>query len=153
MRAIRLPRYLSVIIQLGFLFAYLVMVGLPVSCVRAAVMAGVGLLSFASHKRSYALSSLGAAIISLLVLDPSASNSVSFGLSALSTLGIVLFSPLLCSWIPDVGKRVKSYVAEPFVMTLSALLLTFPLSMSSFSQFAIISPISNIVAVPFVTVI
>lgn len=38
-------------------------------------------------------------------------------------------------------------------MTLSALLLTFPLSMSSFSQFAIISPISNIVAVPFVTVI
>lgn len=39
MRAIRLPRYLSVIIQLGFLFAYLIMVGLPVSCVRAAVMA------------------------------------------------------------------------------------------------------------------
>lgn len=153
MRAIRLPRYLSVIIQLGFLFAYLVMVGLPVSCVRAAVMAGAGLLSFASHKRSYALSSLGAAIISLLVLDPSATTSVSFGLSALSTLGIVLFSPLLCSWIPDVGKRVKSYVAEPFVMTLSALLLTFPLSMSSFSQFAIISPISNIVAVPFVTVV
>ena len=88
-----------------------------------------------------------------MVLDPSASTSVSFGLSALSTLGIVLFSPLLCSWIPDVGKRVKSYVAEPFVMTLSALLLTFPLSMSSFSQFAIISPISNIVAVPFVTVV
>lgn len=152
-RALRLPRHLSVVIQLGFLFAYLVMVGLPISCIRAAVMAGVSLLSFASHKRSYALSSLGAAIIALLVLDPSASNSVSFGLSALSTLGIIMFSPLLCSWIPNVGNRLKSYVAEPFAMTLSALLLTFPLSMWSFSQFAIISPISNIVAVPLVTVV
>lgn len=152
-RAIRLPRTLSVCIQLGFLFAYLVIVGFPVSCIRAAVMAGVGLLSFVSHKRSYALSSLGAAIIALMVLDPSASSSVSFALSALSTLGIIVFSPLLCSWIPSVGKRFHALAVEPFSLTFSALILTFPLSMCTFSQFAIISPFSNIVAVPLVTVV
>lgn len=153
MRTIRLPRTLSVCIQVGFLFAYLVIVGFPVSCIRAAVMAGVGLLSFASRKRSYALSSLGAAIIALMVIDPSASNSVSFGLSALSTLGIILFSPLLCSWIPSVGKRFDALVAEPFSLTISALILTFPISMCAFSQFTIISPFSNIAAVPLVTAV
>lgn len=39
-RAIRLPRTLSICIQVGFLFTYLVIVGFPVSCIRAAVMAG-----------------------------------------------------------------------------------------------------------------
>ena len=37
-------------------------------------------------------------------------------------------------------------------MTCAALLLTFPLSISCFSQFSLVSPLSNILAVPLVTV-
>lgn len=151
-KALRAPRALSLFLQLGFLIVYLIMVGLPISCIRAALMASVGLLSFAPGKRSYALSSLGVAIIALLSSDPFAAFSVSFGLSALSTLGIILFAYKICSWLPFIGRRFDALVTEPLAMTCAALLLTFPLSVSSFSQFSVISPISNVVAVPLVTV-
>ena len=150
-KALRVPRRISGAVQLVFLAGYLIMVGFPISCIRAAVMAAVSLLSFAFSKRSYALGSLGTAIIVLLLLDSSTAFSLSFALSALSTLGIILFTAKFCSWFPDAGKRVKSLLFEPFAMTCAALLATFPLSVSSFSQFSLVSPLSNIVAGPIVT--
>ena len=138
-------------LQLLFLFLYLIMVGLPISCIRAALMTGIGLCSFLSMKRSYALSSLGAAVITMIALDASAAFSVSFGLSVLSTMGIVLFAPRLISWFPTKGKLATSLLVEPFAMTCAALITTFPLSISSFSQFSLVAPLSNILAVPFVT--
>lgn len=150
-RGLRLPKKLALIAQLSFLLLYLVMVGFPVSCLRAAVMSALAMFSFASHRRSYALSSLGVAAIVLIALDPSCANSLSFALSALSTLGIVLFTPLFVDWIPVAKKRLRSVLFEPFAMTIAALLMTFPLSIYAFSQFSVVSPISNIIAVPLVT--
>lgn len=151
-RALRIPRSTSFFLQVGFLLLYLIMVGLPVSCIRAAFMVLVGLLSIAPGKRSYALSSLGVTVLIMLMLDPYAAFSISFGLSALSTLGIVLFSQRFASWAPNAGRRFSALVVEPFAMTCAALLLTFPLSISCFSQFSLVSPLSNILAVPLVTV-
>lgn len=151
-RALRIPRSTSFFLQVGFLLLYLIMVGLPVSCIRAAFMVLVGLLSIAPGKRSYALSSLGVTVLIMLMLDPYAAFSISFGLSALSTLGIVLFSQRFASWAPNAGQRFSVLVVEPFAMTCAALLLTFPLSISCFSQFSLVSPLSNILAVPLVTV-
>ena len=151
LRTLRVPGRASNVVQLLFLMGYLVMVGFPVSCIRAAVMTAVGLFSFAFSKRSYALGSLGAAVIALLLLDVSAAFSISFALSALSTLGIILFTPKFISWMPQAGNRVESLILEPFAMTCAALLVTFPLSISSFSQFSLVSPVSNIIAAPLVT--
>ena len=151
-KATRVPKRPAIFLQLGLLFLYLVMVGFPVSCIRAAFMAGISIVSFSSARRSYALSSLGVTVIAMIALDSSAAFSISFGLSALSTLGIVLFTPLFCSWLPSLGKRFDSLIFEPFAMTCAALLLTFPLSIASFSQFSVVSPVSNIVAVPLITI-
>lgn len=150
-KALRTPKAPALFLQLSFLFLYLIMVGFPISCIRAALMAGAGLLAYVSSKRSYALSSLAVTIIVILAFDPSAAFSVSFGLSSLSTLGIILFTPRFCSWVTVSKGVASSMVVEPFAMTCAALITTFPLSITSFSQFSIISPLSNIVTVPLIT--
>ena len=151
LKVLRAPRRTACAVQFAFLAGYLVMVGFPISCIRAAIMSMIGLFSLAFSRRSYALGSLGATILVLLVLDASAAFSVSFALSALSTLGIVLFTPKFCSWLPNTGKWVESFVFEPLAMTCAAILVTFPLSVSSFSQFSLVSPISNVLAAPLIT--
>lgn len=151
LKVLRAPRRTACAVQLVFLAGYLVMVGFPISCIRAAIMSMIGLFSFAFSRRSYALGSLGVTILVLLTLDVSAAFSVSFALSALSTLGIVLFTPKFCSWLPNTGKWAESFAFEPLAMTCAAILVTFPLSISSFSQFSLVSPISNILAAPLIT--
>lgn len=153
LKALRLRKQLQVGIQLVFLFLYLAMVGFPVSCMRAAFMSGAALLSLASSRRSYSLSALGATCLVLIAMDTSAATSVSFGLSALSTLGIVVFMPLFSGWVTSASDAVNRYMLQPIAMTLAALLLTLPLSLTMFSQLPLISPISNVVASPLVSVV
>ncbi len=57
LRALRLPRVASRVLQLSFLAAYLVMVGMPISCMRAAAMAAVSVLAPAARRRTSASSS------------------------------------------------------------------------------------------------
>lgn len=153
LRFFRCSRKVSLALELAFLFLYLAAVGFPISCVRAALMTAVSLVSFMAFRRSHALSGLSCVILALVGLSPSVSCSVSFALSALSTLGILLFTPLLTSWFKRVPERCQRVVVEPLCLTLASLLMTFPLTMVVFSQFSLISPLANVLAVPFVTAI
>lgn len=153
LEALRLPYRARAAAQLAFVFVYVVMVGFPVSCLRAAFMSVVSMLSLVFKRRSHALSSLGVAIIVLVAFDPPAAVSLSFALSALSTLGIILFVPLFVSWAPAVSRRVRAWAVEPLALTLAATLTTFSLSVAQFAQFPLIAPISNVVATPLVTIV
>lgn len=153
LEALRLPQRIRVTLQVSFVCVYVVMVGFPVSCLRAALMSIASVLSLVFRRRSHALSSLGATIIVLISFDPSAAVSLSFSLSVLSTLGIVLFVPLIVSWCPVASRQVRAWILDPVVMTLAATLLTFPLSVSQFAQFPLVAPLSNVVASPFVTLV
>lgn len=153
LRLLHLPRKITYIVQIAFLFVYLVMVGFPIPCLRAACMSIVGLLAMFTIRRSHALSALGATTIVLLTLDPSSAFSVSFALSVLSTMGIVIYMPLFSMWVQVRAPVIRSSIVEPIAMTFAALLATFPLSIYCFAQFSLIAPISNAAAVPFVFII
>lgn len=153
LRLLHLPRKITYVVQIAFLFAYLVMVGFPISCLRAACMSIVGLLAMFTIRRSHALSALGATTIVLLALDPSSAFSISFALSVLSTMGIVIYMPLFSMWVQTGASVIRSVIVDPMAMTFAALLATFPLSIYCFAQFSLIAPISNVVAVPFVSII
>ncbi len=137
--------------QLCILFIYLAMVGFPISCIRAACMSAISLFALGGVHRSHALSSLGVVIIGMVCLIPSSAFSLSFLLSAFSTLGILLFMPLILSWFSSCSRGVKTWLLEPFSMTCSALLLTLPFSISSFSVVSLLAPLANVLATPLVT--
>ena len=84
-------------------------------------------------------------------MDPASSVSVSLFLSAAATLGIVLFTGLVSSWLSFLPNRLRHLVAEPLAMTIASSVTTLPFSSALFSQLPLISPVANIVVAPLFT--
>ena len=148
MRLARLPRWLSVAVQIGLVLAYLVVTAVPVSAIRAAVMTCAGLLSWTARRRASSLAALSLCIAGMVALDPQVAISASFALSALSTLGIVLFGSLLDAWIERAAPRIPAFVREALSLTCASSLLATPISASLFSQLPLASPLANVATGP-----
>lgn len=150
---LRVGQKMSLAIQLLFLGGYLVMVGLPPSCMRAAVMAVCAHLSAFTLRRPSSLNALGLALIIFIALDPSLSVSLSLQLSALATLGILVLMPLFSNWVDGFAFNVPEVISQPLVMTFAATLTTFPVSCAIFAQLPIVAPIANVVATPLLSLV
>lgn len=159
LKILRCPRRVALAANSVFVLGYLVFSGIPISAVRASVMAILSLSSGAFGRRSASLNALAVCIIAFIGSDITASVSVSFFLSAGSTLGIVLFSSLLASWMGSSGSGIAERteaigkgVIEPLALTFASNLATLPFSVAVFSQLPLVAPLANIVATPMFTV-
>ena len=150
LQALRAPRKLSLGMQLVFLGCYLVLTGMPISAVRAAVMATVGMTAFLAQRRKASLSALCICIIVIVAASPESSVSVSFFLSAASTLGIIALAPLFTSWLESVP--FVRLAAEPLSLTLAATVATTPFSAALFSQLPLVAPFANMAVAPLFTI-
>ncbi len=148
LRALRVPRAVTGVVQAALLLSYLVLTAAPSSAVRAAVMAFAGMASFAVGRRPAALSALAVCIVGFASLDPRVALSVSFALSALSTLGIVLFASLFSAWIAHAAPRIPRFACEALSLTFASAVLATPLSTALFSQFSLVAPLANVVTAP-----
>lgn len=135
-------------ITMGFL---LFVCAFPISAFRAAFMSSLGCASFFAKRRASSQNALGLCIVVCLLIDPCTSLSISFALSALSTLGIILVSPFFMRLFHSSNQRkpVSGFMdamKESIVLTLSASIATLPLSAAIFAQISLVAPLSNIVA-------
>lgn len=153
LRRLHLPAKASVAVQTLLLLLYLVLVGFPVSCIRAAIMSGVTLFALMAKRRSSSLTALGLTTLVMIALDPTVVFQLSFQLSVASTFGIVLFMPLINEWFGTLAPRIPRFVRETVSMTLAALMLSLPLSAAQFSTIPLISPLANLVATPYLTLL
>lgn len=149
LQVVRTPRRFSLAIQLAVLSIYLVLTGMPISALRAAAMAVVGMTSFLARRRRATLSALGSCIVVIIAISPQSSVSISFFLSAMSTLGIIALMPLISSWLSAVP--IVRRIAEPLALTLAAMVATTPFSAALFSQLPLVSPVANLVVAPLFT--
>lgn len=147
---LRIPRLQTCIGIALLILIYVVFSGFSLSCLRAAVMSIVAYSSIFGKRRSNSFSSLGLVISFFIALEPTVAFSISFALSVLATLGIILFSPLIEGWISFAEITIPKWVIEPLVITLCATILTAGLSCSSFSQFSLIAPLANIIATLYI---
>ena len=76
------------------LLGLVVLVGPGASVLRAAVMGSVALLALVVGRTRTALPALAAAVIGLLLNDPTLSRSVGFALSVQATAGLILIAPV-----------------------------------------------------------
>lgn len=153
LRAARLPRFAIIAIIGCAIGAYLLIAGMPISAVRAAVMSLLGSCSYFAQRRSSSVNALGAAIIGIVLFDPQASLSLSFSLSALSTLGIILFSGYFCCWLGQGGHAAPAAITEPLALTAAASLMSVPLSSALFSQLPVVSPLANVITAPLFPIV
>ena len=125
---------------------------------RAAAMTILYFIGKIFYRNSDSLNSLGFACICGLVFNPFAALDISFMLSVLSTLGIILMgAPLsekIMSKLIGAGDTVKR-ILKPFIVTvclsISVTLFTLPVCITFLGGFSLVSPITNLLSFVAVT--
>jgi competence protein ComEC len=129
--------------------AYVLLTGASPSVVRAALMAGAMMTARLGGSRAHAASALGLAAAMMLVAAPAVLWDVGFQLSALATLGLIVFAG------PIEGRlaRWPAWLREPVALTLAAQLTTLPVVVGSFGRLSLVAPAANVVVVPLVPLV
>ena len=146
----RVRKVIQIAVGILSIILFLFVCAFPISAFRAAFMSCMACLSFFAKRRSASQNALGLCIFVCLLTDPSLSVSVSFALSALSTLGIIVFVPSFMHFMGKSKKqkplsKITTLIKESIALTLAASIATLPLSAALFAQVSLIAPISNVV--------
>ena len=146
---LKLPKKALLTGSILTIFFLLFVCAFPISAFRAAFMAALSCFSFFAKRRPASQNALGLCIVFCLLVDPCSALSASFALSALSTAGIILLSPLFTRLLSRNKKASNSSLVETIneslSLTLAASVATLPLSAALFSQVSLIAPLSNVV--------
>lgn len=144
--ALHAPRRVASGAELMFVLGYLLFTAAPISALRSAVMVVLLIVARTTRRKNAPLNSLALCIGVFVFVNPISALSVSFALSALSTLGIVLFSPLISSWFQHLAmpKAITSAVA----LTLASTVMATPFSAAIFSKASLIALLANAIAAP-----
>jgi competence protein ComEC len=125
----RVASLLTVLIIIGFVW----FVGVSPSVVRAAIMGCLTLFAVLVGRPNWSIFSFILTVIVMLLVKPSWIGDLSFQLSALATLGIILF-----------GKKQKNFIQDTLQTTLCAQVFTIPLILFTFRRISLVSPLTNI---------
>lgn len=139
-------RWLSLVAALG-IAGFVLLARTEPSVLRAAVMGGVGLLALGHNGRGRALRGLGAAVVVLMLVDPSLASSVGFALSVLATAGILLLAP---PWRDALGRWLPRWLAEAIAVPAAAQLACTPLIAVISGQVSLVAVGANLAAEPAV---
>ncbi len=136
--------------------ALLALVGFVILCrpepsvLRAGAMGVVGLLAMSASRRRASLPALAAAVLVLLCLDPWLSRSAGFALSALATLGLVVFAR---PWGAAIGARLPSRCAvlgHAVAIPLAAQVVCAPVIVLLQGSISTVAVLANLLAAPLV---
>lgn len=134
----RLMFSLSIILSLAFVL----LTGLKISALRAALMALIANLAYVVERTPSRRNSLVFAALIILLLDPSSLLNVSFQLSFAALVGIYYLKPLI--------EKTISWKNDLLFTTLSAQIATAPFLFFYFGQFNPLSVFNNIAVLPLV---
>ncbi|MCR4602310.1 MAG: ComEC/Rec2 family competence protein [Prevotella sp.] len=138
------------------IWAYALLTGLSTSVVRAAIMLSVYSLFSLGGRRHASLGVLSFTAIVMLLADSSSLFDVGFQLSFMAMLGILLFVPLFeqcvsTKWM--MTHRPVKWLYDLVIVSLAAQLGTAPLVAYYFGQFPTWFLLTNLVVMPFATII
>ena len=153
LKHVRFPRRASILVLSLVMGSYLVISGMPISAVRACAMSALGLVSILGRRRPSSENALGVGIIAIIALNPTSAVSASFSLSALSTAGIIIFSPLFTCLLERSPFGRAPLVCETLSLTFSAGVTSQLYASSLFNQLPLASPLANLVTAPLFPVV
>lgn len=147
---IGINRKQSFVLLLLFLFAFAILSGLSASIIRASIM-GI-LVVFSKNLERYIPNHLVLiySIIIMAIINPlSIFYDIGFQLSFLATMGLIYISPILINRL----KFIPQYFSlqEIISTSLSAIIMTLPISLYNFHTLPIFALLSNVIILPFIT--
>lgn len=132
----RIVGLLTIIIIIGFV----VLVGISPSVVRAAMMGCIALMSQVVGRQVWPIWSWLVAVVAMLIWQPGWLTDIGFLLSALATLGIIMFAR---------ADNYKSFwlwqiIKDDLRVTMAAQVFTIPLLFLVFQRLSLVSPLTNL---------
>lgn len=139
------------------LCVYVVLCGASPSVVRAAIMGGLGLFASLVGRRQVGINSLAFVAMLMCLFNPYLPWDISFQLSFLSTLGLILLAEPMVNWLKALLTRsFPTYslenwaekIGEYCLFTFAALIATFPVMAYHFQSLSWSSLITNPLILP-----
>ncbi len=144
-------------ITIAVLLVYSLFVGGDAAVMRAAVMVSLSLIAVQLGRQTYGLTSLAFAALLFTVINPLTLWDLSFQLSFMATLGLVLYSTPLQNLSTqlftgllgeDRAMQITSALSDGILVTMAVQLTTRPLMMLYFGRFSLVSLPVNLLIGP-----
>lgn len=140
------------IIYIVTLLFYILITGGAPSVIRASIMAWIFLFSKLISKKYDGISALSLAGLIILIPNPLLLYTVSFQLSFLASLSIILLYPSFLEKLQRIT-FLRPSIQTTLAVTMAAQLGTLPASLYHFHEFSMISLITNLIVIPLIGVV
>lgn len=151
---------IAAVFTLPCLWGFIVMVGAPLSAVRAGIMLSVYLVGVLLARRQNLVVTLAIAALIIVAIDPLAVFEISFQLSFVSVLAIILIAPRLLAFVtPWFSEHTEWYwrllwrACQLAAVTFAATIGSAPLVAYHFNLITGMGLIANLIAVPWMGVV
>lgn len=143
----RYSNYISIVFVIFFVFVS----GASPSVVRAGIMAILNLIANILFKRPDSILNVISSSFFILVYNPLSILNIGFLLSFAGTIGILIFSKEIHSYI---SKYIKlNFIAETISLNLSAQIVIFPITLYFFNTLSFVGVIANLFVIPVASIL
>ncbi len=154
LQGLGVSRERSIGLTLMFLPAYALITGMQPPVIRAVIMAALALWALRQHRAYDSLDALFMAALLMAVWNPYLLFQISFQLSFLITFGIILWTDRLAQWMASLpGCWGWAPLRYSIAMTLVAQLVSFPLVITYFHEYSLLSTLANLIFVSLLSLI
>lgn len=148
-----------------FVWLYIVLVGLPVSAIRAAIMASIFIFSQILGRQNTSSRTLIIAGAVMVFQNPLILfYDIGFQLSFLASMALIYLKPIIDNYfyflikkrfnIIDIFKKIKAnFFWDIFSTTLSVQIFTLPVIIYNFKSISVIALIANLLIIPIITIL
>ncbi len=145
--------------MLGGILLFLLFTGFSGSVIRAAWMGFFVILAKANGRKGSAIYILVLSAFAMVLVNPYVLVfDLSFELSFLATLGLVVFMPKFEKYFEQllekpawkIFKKIPGFISEGFWVTIAAQIFATPLILIDFGKFSLIAPVPNVLFLPFI---
>lgn len=151
LRIFRFSKERIIYILLVLIPLYVAITGASPSILRAGLMAMLGLIAVRMNILKDGLHLIAIVALALVIINPYMIHNVSFQLSFIVTIGLIIGVPALSKALPRTKK--SKWLMDSLAVTLVAQFISFPLSIYYFNQFHLLSFVANLILVPFISFI
>lgn len=144
------PQY-GVLCTLSLVALYIIFIGFPAAAIRSGLMIALYFFARATGRKSHIGRITILALFIMLIFNPHLLvYDIGFQLSFLALLGIIYISPQIKElFTKKTDGKVTDVVKETIAISLGAQIATTPVILLNFGNLALLSPLFNIVTVPF----
>jgi competence protein ComEC len=148
----RFEKIIKAIIILIILWIYVIITGCSPSVLRASIMFSFIIIGKTFSQNHNTLNNIIASAFLLLLINPFNLMNISFQLSYLAVIGIVVVNQHLQTF-EDKDNFFKRKILPLIILTLSAQAFVYPLCIYYFHQFPVYFLLANIIVIPLTGVI